>query len=151
MARLDCAWFRERIHIILEAAWLDSVSAQDLLLGTAAQESHFGKYVTQMGNGPARGVFQMEGPTYNWIRDKYAKKYPFLHGTTVDDLAYDSGEGLDLAIIMCRLRYFVVPKPLPVAGDIEAYAAYWKKWYNTPLGAGKPEEFVRNYARYVTC
>jgi len=36
---------------------------------------------------------------------------------------------------------------LPQAGDLAAMAAYWKKFYNTPLGAGKPEQFVAKWRK----
>lgn len=36
---------------------LYSDDARDLLLGTCAQESAFGKYRKQLGGGPALGIF----------------------------------------------------------------------------------------------
>lgn len=54
---------------------LCSDAAVNLLLGTAAQESEFGKYIRQI-RGPALGVFQMEPATFDWLRDKYSLKYP---------------------------------------------------------------------------
>ena len=56
---------------------------------------------------------------------------------------------LRLAILMARLRYRVVPDPLPPSDDVHALAEYWKRWYNTRLGAGKVEDFVDAYDRHV--
>jgi hypothetical protein len=42
--------------------FLASLNAIQLLMGTAAQESHLGTYLKQI-NGPALGVFQMEPNT----------------------------------------------------------------------------------------
>ena len=56
---------------------VDSLAAQQLVIGTAAVESG-GEYIRQLNNGPARGFFQMEPNTHEdiWInylayRDKY--------------------------------------------------------------------------------
>lgn len=119
-------------------------AAVNLLLGTAAQESSFGTYMRQV-RGPAIGAFQIEPATFNWLKEKYSKDHPHFNEVDADDLEWD----LALAIIFARLRYRVVPAPLPAADDVHALAAYWKQYYNTPAGAGKVEEFVANYQRFV--
>jgi hypothetical protein len=53
------------------------------------------------------------------------------------------------AAAMCRIRYLRAPAPMPGANDIEAMAAYWKQHYNTPLGAGSPEEFLTKWPLFV--
>jgi hypothetical protein len=53
------------------------------------------------------------------------------------------------AAAMCRIRYLRVPAPLPAPDDIQAMANYWKEHYNTPLGAGTPEEFLDKWPQYV--
>jgi len=53
------------------------------------------------------------------------------------------------AAAMCRVRYLRVPARLPAADDIASLANYWKQHYNTPLGAGTPEEFLEKWPRYV--
>lgn len=45
-------------------------------------------------------------------------------------------------VIMCRIHYLRVPDALPPAGDIKAMAAYWKRHYNTPAGAGTEQKFI---------
>jgi hypothetical protein len=47
---------------------------------------------------------------------------------------------------MARLVYLRAPSPLPQDDDIEALAAYWKKYYNTDLGAGKVQDFIKHYS-----
>ena len=123
---------------------LCSDAAVELLLGTAAQESRFGKYLRQLGGGPARGVFQMEPATFDWLRGVYGDRYGFAT-RAADEMVFD----LRLAALACRLRYRVVPAALPAAGDLPALAEYWKRWYNTRLGAGTIAEFTDNYQRYV--
>jgi hypothetical protein len=53
------------------------------------------------------------------------------------------------AAAMCRVRYLRVSEALPNADDIPAMARYWKQHYNTPLGAGKPEQFQEKWPNYV--
>jgi hypothetical protein len=147
-----------RLNVIrptLEAAGLWSFSAESLLLGTAAQESGMGQYIVQLGNGPARGIFQMEPATLNDIYDNYLSYRPDLQGkvdaflspalSKVDNLTCN----IAYATLMCRVHYMRVKAPLPGAQDIEAMARYWKQYYNTPLGKGTESEFVENYHRYV--
>jgi hypothetical protein len=55
----------------------------------------------------------------------------------IGDLWYAAG--------MCRLHYYRVKEALPAAGDIAAQAAYWKKYYNTPLGKGTVDEYLRRW------
>jgi hypothetical protein len=134
-----------------------SESAENLLMGTAAQESHLGHYIKQVGKGPALGIYQCEPAThqdvYNYLRNNefrlFGNALPHKlrpiglvdHNRLVYDLRY--------ATMICRLHYYRAPKALPEADDIEGMASYWKRFYNSSLGKGKPEEFVRNYEQYV--
>jgi hypothetical protein len=38
----------------------------------------------------------------------------------------------------------------PIPTDPKEIAAYWKLYYNMPLGAGTVEEFIANWNRYLT-
>jgi len=135
--------FRDLITETLKEYGLFSESAVNLLLGTAAQESLFGKYIRQV-RGPALGVFQMEPETFKWMRDKYGERFGF-QDREAEDMVWD----MKLAILLARLRYFVVPEALPPADDILGTAKYWKKYYNTIHGAGTTEQFVHNYKKFV--
>jgi len=44
-----------------------SMAAENLLMGTCAQESRMGQFLVQLDNGPAKGVFQMEPDTHDDI------------------------------------------------------------------------------------
>ena len=50
---------------------MESPAAEALMLGTVAQESHCGRYLHQLGKGPALGIFQMEPTTYRDIWENY--------------------------------------------------------------------------------
>ena len=43
-------------------------------------------------------------------------------------------------IIFCRIKYWRVPKKIPM--DLEGMADYWKKYYNTEGGAGTVAHFL---------
>jgi len=147
--------FRELIADTLEEIGLYSEDAVNLLMGTAAQESGFGTYLKQLKNGPALGVFQMEPTTFKDILEKYLKHKKNLYCRVYDALGYDFVPNdpellvynLKFAIIMARIHYRRVPEPLP--NDLSGYAKYYKKYYNTHLGKGTEEEFIRNYKEYV--
>jgi len=152
---IDCKQLREEIvRPALRGIQMWSPEAEALVLGTAAQESHMGKYIVQI-KGPAKGIFQMEPATHddivgNWLRYKPNLKHLvlFVAGANsfhskwlVSNLLY--------AAFFCRLHYRRVPSALPAADDIQGLAVYWKRHYNTYLGAGKTSEFVANYRKYV--
>lgn len=143
---LDCV-----IQPTLEALGLNSVAAQQLLLGTCAQESHMGTYIKQV-KGPALGIYQMEPATHADIKINFLIYKPELL-VKINRL----GDGADISLIynlayataLCRIHYLRMPEKLPEANNIPALAAYWKKFYNTPKGAGTEHEFIENYKRYV--
>ena len=140
------------IQPALKALDLYSPAAEELLLGTALQESRL-MYLRQLGKGPARGVFQMELATHNDIwqnylqyRNELALKVAKLgHAVNADammtDMLYAAG--------MCRIHYLRVPAKLPDQGDYEGQAAYWKEYYNTFEGAGTEEEYLDNWNSYA--
>ncbi len=47
-----------------------------------------------------------------------------------------------LALLFTRLKYKLIPEEIPVT--IEDRAKYWKKYYNTILGAGTIEHYLKN-------
>ncbi|MEO5346732.1 MAG: hypothetical protein H7834_10200 [Magnetococcus sp. YQC-9] len=146
-----------RAHVIqpaLQLVGMASPAAEALLLGTAAQESGLGRYLRQVGGGPAMGVFQMEPATYQDIWRNFLPHQPKIltalaprwpRQPQAEDLITD----LMLAAVMCRLHYRRVSAPLPAPDDLAGLARYWKQHYNTPLGAGTEAEFIRNWHRYV--
>ena len=130
--------------------------AEQLVLGTAAQESRF-EDLAQLGGGPALGLFQMEPATFRDLWDRYlADPGRAELRERVTRLLAPSPEpvqqlvsNLRFATAMCRIRYLERPFRLPLQADSAKLAAVWKHWYNTPRGAGRPEEFERNYQRLV--
>ncbi|MBF0455209.1 MAG: hypothetical protein HQL72_10395 [Magnetococcales bacterium] len=133
---------------------MEGRGAEALLLGTAAQESALGRYLRQLGSGPALGVFQMEPATYRDIWQNYLAYQPRI----VQRLAVrwprepepeEMVTDLLLAAVMCRLHYRRVARALPDEQDVAGLAAYWKRYYNTVLGAGTEAEFRQNWRSHV--
>lgn len=144
--------------LAIAAPYVDGDAGERLVMGTGAQESMRFRYLKQLGKGPALGLFQMEPATYKDIWTRWLPSQPRLENALqalairlvdgvppVDELCGN----LCFAAAMCRAHYLRVPKPLPARGDARALAEYWKKYYNTPLGAGTPEEFLRAYNAVV--
>lgn len=123
-------------------------------MGTAAVESAMGRWLKQWGGGKAVGIYQIEPATYWWLDRHVSERYPDLYAkvitlagrnTGLDDLTWNLG----YATAFARLRYYVVPDPLPAADDLLALAGYWKRHYNTPSGRGTVEMFADAYRRFV--
>lgn len=153
----DVVTFRTNVvRPVLQRLNLWSQVAENLLVGTALQESLL-KYTRQIG-GPALGYFQMEPATHKdcWInflkyRSVLAQKVRSFTPESLVEIP-DPEIMVDnpyYACAMARVKYFRVPDNLPKdPNDIMAIAAYWKQWYNSPLGKGKPQEFYDKYVKY---
>lgn len=134
----------------LKLVKLYSPEASDLVLGTGLVESNF-SYIKQLGNGPALGPFQMEPPTFDDTYYRYLDRHPELRiilrqfefkGSLipiVDQLMMN----LPFAIIMARIKYLMVPAPIPKTAD--GQAQYWKDYYNTAGGKGEITEYLRKW------
>lgn len=136
---------------VLRRIGLFTPVAEQLLLGTAIQESGLSAR-RQVGGGPALGLYQMEPNTANDIWSNYLKFHAQLAykiagllssptASKVNDLEYNDR----YATAMARVKYARVSAPLPALNDIPAMALYWKQYYNTPLGAGSPDQFITNW------
>ncbi len=128
---------------------LDGTAAEELMLGTAAQESRCGANLAQIG-GPALGVWQIEPATHDDIwanfltfRPQLANKISTLLFTGLPKQVQLVGN-LYYACSMARVQYFRSATPLPAAGDLEGQAAFYKLAYNTPAGARSVEQYMRN-------
>jgi hypothetical protein len=131
-----------------------SETSVELLMLTAAQETHLGKYLKQV-RGPALGVFQMEPNTYhdiwgNYIcyRQNLLDAMNDLYGASGVDWEMRMRGDLIYQTIMSRIFYLRIPAALPAKDEPMGLAYYWKKYYNTKYGKGTPEEAYHNYNRF---
>lgn len=126
-------------------------AAEELLMGTALQESDGGFYLHQLGQGPALGIFQMEPRTHDDIwttflsrRTDLSAKVSSLLLPGLNRLGQLAGNLL-YAAAMARLLYYRCPEALPAAGDIPSQAAFYKRWYNTAQGAASVESYLARW------
>lgn len=139
--------------LIYLEAW--SEGAENLLLGTAAQESHLGTYLVQI-NGPARGIYQCEPATHRDLWENFLNYHGRLSDKIINLTAASQQGPVDqlvwnlwYATAICRAHYLRYKDPIPDAQDILGMAQLWKRRYNTELGAGTVDEFLENYDRFI--
>lgn len=151
---MDPDQLRDLIDQVLHEMNSHSSNAVELLMLTAAQESHCGQYIAQI-KGPALGIFQMEPTTHKDIWDNYLKyrdelaeavrQYQF-HGAVGSTLWRGN---IPYQIAMARANYRRKPGALPWHLDIEAMAKYYKKHWNTKAGKATVEEAMTKYNKYA--
>ena len=127
-----------------------SKDAAFLLLCTAAIESNCGYYIKQVG-GPALGIWQMEPDTYNDIIDncdainenniKFYNKIHRLWNFENYGVVHALISHPMYACAMARLKYSMDSAALPDHNDIKSVYDYYKRIYNTPLGASTYDKF----------
>lgn len=142
------------IRPVLQGLDLWTPAAEQLVLLTAAQESRL-TYIKQLGTGPALGLWQIEPATHadlwtNWLQHRPLLANRVLAITRVRTPDASSWQvdpvnlqwSLAYGAAICRLIYRRRPEPMPAHGDLPGMAAYWKKWFNTPKGAGTVTQFL---------
>lgn len=127
--------------------------AVDLMLETAAQETHCGQFRDPTPLGAGRGLFQMDLIAFDDIRNRArASDIRMVIDNFGIDIRKCNHAQLDhsplLAAIFCRLFYKLIPAAIP--GDLVGRAEYWKKYYNTAVGDGSVGEYVNNARLYAS-
>lgn len=147
----------EIVRPTLQDIGLWSLSAENLLMMTAATESLLGQYLIQYPSGPAWGPYQQEElsyfefwkyiyPTQSETKKKLLEKYfIFKKPSDRERLKYD----FRFATILCRMQYCRFEESLPKADDIKGLAAYYKKYWNTEKGKGTIEKAIHDYRQLV--
>ena len=126
----------------------DSKNARMLLLATAAIESHCGHYIKQI-NGPALGIWQMEPKTHRdiWtnadalLDDEFACLIGDLDSNAPDYVNEELIYSPRYACAMARLKYSMDKEALPSHDEPYEIYRYYKRVYNTHLGASTWEKF----------
>jgi len=144
---------RKVMKITLEPSGLWSQNAEDLLIGTGIHESDGLKRISQYGNGPALSYFQMEPDTLDDLYANYLKyhldKKKLLDELKIPRMNLEDNllTNLPFAIMAARLQYYRVSDPIP--SSLEGAAHYWKKNWNTDLGAGTVEQYIKHVKDFV--
>lgn len=146
---MDIGQIREYVVIpALQQINLYSLGAEQLVMATGMAESSM-TFIHQKGHGPARGLFQLEPVSHDDIWERFLSKKPMLLNDLKALIMRDMGlhdqlhGNLFYAAAMCRIFYLRFRKPLPEAGNWQGMAEYWKEYYNTHLGAGTVDGFLR--------
>ena len=137
------------IEPVVHRLKMGGAAAVELVLGTALAENHSNLPVSlDQDGGPALGLWQMEPATFDDIHANFLK-----YRTPLDDAVSEIAGAwpadaralcgnLYLAAAMCRIHYYRVPAALPSPGDRAGQADYWKRYYNTHLGAGEVSDYI---------
>ncbi len=132
-------------------------AAENLLLGTAAQESGLGLHL-KLSTSRGLGIYQITPQTHNNIWDRYLVDNPNL-ASKVRGLASqreflchphaELATNLSYATAIAWMVYRRVDKPLPDAEDILALGKFWARhFHHRPVS--QAENFCRHYEQYVS-
>ena len=119
----------------------------------AAHESQLGKYIVQIGGGPARGVYQIEPETMQDNYDNFLNARPSLaqqfqrisgvFGPDVDQLTDNPIYGT----LHARLKLYRAPGAIP--HYLPEMAEYAKAVFNSAGGAATAKQYLDDYYRLV--
>ena len=150
---LDVVQLREEIiRPALLHIGLYSKAAENLVLGTALTESR-ARYLRQLGGGPALSIWQIEPLTHHDLHNNYLNGRRELRGLVYDLMTDSAANDFDGELVgnlmygaaMCRVFYRRIPARLPDEQDAQGMSRYWKKYYNTHLGAGTIEKALPHF------
>ena len=151
----DREQLRAVIRRVIGGLGMGGYDAEQLLLGTVAKESGFGRYLRQIGGGPALGAAQVEPDT---MRDVYVNHLAYrparaaavaLWTGVSEPSVWQLEVNLAFNLAMARLKYRMIPAPLPDGRDVWAMARYWHRYYCANGRPGQAESFVAAWLRFV--
>lgn len=142
------------IRPVLKSLNALDANSERMVLGTACKESECGRFLKQLDGGPALGIYQMETATHDDLWVNFLANRPTLAHTIKGWMfghtllnADEMMGNLYYATAMCRVFYLRVPEIIPAT--LHEQAEYWKRHYNTALGAGTAEEYIQAWRRFV--
>lgn len=135
-----------------------SPSADRMVLCTFQTETQFNAVRQDLGPhryGKGYGLPQMEQATFDDHVKHMKARNPHIYELIMKICNLDEFSHVEeltwndkLAVCMTRYHYKRVAEPLPAVDDLEGMARYWKKYYNTPLGAGTVEKFIKDCKQF---
>ncbi len=125
----------------------DIKTTKELIVSTIGQETHLGTFKDKTKYKYGTGLSQIDsGIPFEDIIKRSSKYHEVIEKRFNIDLKAVKHRELELSpllsIILCRLKYKLVPKKIPK--DIDGQWKYYKKYYNSYLGKAKREEYIRN-------
>jgi len=133
------------IHKVLTDLNMHSEEACDLVYRTGMAESGY-RALAQMG-GPAISYFQLEPDTINDVIENYLYyRKPLMDklvkmGLDESDPNWSVMTNIVIAVAFCRIKYRRDSEPIPK--NLKQQAQYWKRVYNSELGKGTIEHFIK--------
>ena len=107
-------------------------------------------HLKQLPEGPALGFGQVEWPTYldccRYLTGNITLRCAILNyceRTFMPINPISLIGDLVLNVLIVRVKYWMIPEPIPSYKDIAGQAAYYKKYYNTAEGAASIESFEK--------
>lgn len=126
-----------------------SPDAEDLLVGIACAESNCGEFLAQTLSGPALGIYQCEKASAEEVLSYLIKRKPELYkqvmSLATDQLSLEDNLRGNLFFATAVARCFFLRFKEEIPKTKEGMAEYWKKYYNTPLGKGTKDGFLRKW------
>ena len=127
-----------------------SDDALALVVRTGMAESGY-RALKGYGEGnPAIGFFQIEPATMNDMidnyisyRSHYEKNLISLGMNFKKDTIMSVMSNIGVQAALCRIHYRRDKHSIPSWDDLEGQAKYWKRVYNTNLGRGTTEHFIK--------
>lgn len=128
---------------------LYSSDAEDLLVGIACAESNCGEFLTQHPNGPALGIYQCEKDSAEDVLSYLINRRPALYkqvmALSTQEMSFEDNIRGNLLFATAIARCFFLRFPEAIPSTQEGKAEYWKKYYNTSLGKGTKDGFLRKW------
>jgi len=127
---------------------------ENLLLGTAAQESNMG---LSLKRGRLLGIYHISPNTHRAVWDKHLLHHPELASRVrgmagqhsfIDDPHGELISNLKYATAIAWLIYRRCDEVLPASDDIPGLARYWHRHFRSKASACVAE-FISNYQRYI--
>ena len=122
-----------------------SPEASDLVYRTGMAESGY-RAIAQRG-GPAISFWQVEPNTISDVIENYLLfRQPLMNklikmGLDESDPNWSVMTNIAVAIAICRLKYRRDSEPIPI--NLKQQAKYWKRVYNSELGKGTVDHFIK--------
>lgn len=123
-----------------------------LLRETAIAESNYGRAIYDNKRGFGYGAFQFDKIGMKQALQVAENKGLITKIQLLDLCPFDLSSANYLSVynffqeksvlqaILCRMYYLGVKEAIPAT--LEGRASYWKKYYNSELGAGTPEKYI---------
>lgn len=142
----------------LKELGLWSPPSEKLVLCTFQAETQFNAVRQDLGKhryGKGYGLPQMEKLTFDDHVEHMEKRNPEIMELIIKICNLNEFPDVEaltwndrLAVCMTRYHYKRVVEPLPAVDDLKGMARYWKKYYNTPMGAGTVEGFIEKCKQF---